>query len=180
MLFLCGCAGTNNSTNNPEGGVVDINDPSATERTTAGDPSEGRITGDSRKRDIKDHALVFVNGWLEGTSYFWDFFMNKVNTGLSGSVDCINLVGEEKISYTVKKTSEGFFLVKDGEEERFSYLTVFETAAPSDFESDRISVGILTDKEGLTAQTYFGGPAPSDVGAGYRNDNGVIVFLKAD
>ncbi len=176
MLAAVGCAGEKR----PQEGPADISAPTPT-------PFVSSETGntDASKGDVKPHvgdekAVVLINGKLSGSPYYWDFFINKINSGFTGSVKIVDYNGEEKTFWIVAKVADGFAYRKDGQEKIYSSLAVIETSAPADTEASRLVLGILTDEPGITAQAFFGGEVPSDVRAGFENDKGIVVYMKAD
>ena len=176
MLAASGCA----AKNTVPGGAIDVGLPTARPKDTAPDGNNSPVTKEEAAFSFDGKGVTLINGRLEGSSYYWDFFMSKVNAGLPGSVTIINYEGETKTGWIVTRKRAGFTFVKDGQTREFSSLVILEIAAPADLEATRLTLGILTNETGLTEQTFFGGEAPSDIRAGFENEKGTVVFMRAD
>lgn len=170
LLLAAGCA--KNNTTEP----VDVTEPSPTPYVRPADSGNSKKNEGAAERYEAEHAVILVDGRLDGSSYYWDLFLNKARNGLPGSVKIIDYEGEEKTVCEITKKSSGYTLKKDGVETAYSALAVFETAVSS----GKLVIGVLTNTEGLTASAFFGGSVPEDLTLGFTNDMGTVVYIKAD
>ena len=169
MLFAAGCAGnagdTKQGSAKENGSVVDVGGTEAT-----------AVPAKIPESSIVGNTVRIVDGRLDGTNYYWEFFMSKVSLGMSGKLDISAEYGGAAEVYKLSFVNNGFTLAYGDAKLSYAELVTFEEKAPEGSGAAKLALGILTNEASLTAEGFFGGEIPADVRVGYKTEKGMVIY----
>lgn len=119
-----------------------------------------------------DNSVVIENGALSGSAFNWEFFVKKASANLAAKVVIIVKNGDSSATYAISYSDRSYMLDDGVSVSVYKYLAVFE----ANLSGGTYSVGVLSDKEGVTLEEFFGGSVPGEVSVGMSTDAGTVVF----
>lgn len=115
-----------------------------------------------------EHAVSIVDGRLVAGFFDWEFFLAKAAAKHPAEVVVCSAEGGVETVLSLSRDENGFTASLNGSVQVYPYLV--KLTVPEG------QLAVMTDEEGVTAESFFTGSDPAAARVGTQTEKGLVVF----